>query len=109
MLLRLASLVLPLLLVAATPTPTLVQHADNVLGSMQAEADDLATLVASVQDSSARLQASPGQAEILALHADAHRIDRSCEALRLKAARLEEIAGELEQGLATAEQPLVAE
>ena len=91
-----------LLLVAATPAPTLVQHADNVLDSMQDASDDLATLVAAARATAARMQRAAGQAEILALHGDATRIARSCEALDLKAARVLEIAQELETATAAA-------
>jgi len=108
---RLATIVLPLLLVGAppaptlagAPAPTLVQHAGNVLGSMQAASDDLATLLTSLEMTSARLQAVAGQAGILALSSDAERIDRSCEALARKAGRLEEIAAELESALTAPE------
>lgn len=90
------ALVASLLLVAATPAPTLVQHAGNVLGSMRDQSADLSTLLASLRGTSARLAVVSGEAEILALHRDADRVDRSCEALSLKAGRLVEIAGELE-------------
>ena len=92
---RLATALFALLLVAATPAPTLVEHADNVLGSMRATSDDLATLLAALGGTSSQLAFASGRAELLALHEDAYRVDRSCEALFLKAARLEEIATEL--------------
>jgi hypothetical protein len=83
------------LLTAATPAPTLVQHAGNVLDSMQAASDDLSTQLAALKGSSARLGVDSGPAAILALHGDVYRIDATCEALSLKAGRLVEIAAEL--------------
>lgn len=90
-----APLLFATLLTAATPAPTLVRYADNVLDSMQDASGDLSTLLAGLRRTGDQLRFESGQAALLALHQDALQVDASCDALALKAARLVEIAQEL--------------
>jgi prefoldin subunit 5 len=93
-----------LLCLAATPTPTLVQHASNVSGSLRAEAVALGTQLQSLEASSDRLQSTAGDRDsVLLLLRDVELTDRSAEILQRKSERFEELTQELEEGLRSAE------